>query len=122
MLEVRTNKAIKISLHTDEERKVVFKYLYRRTDNGMKFEVHPHSIVQEATEEEPEMLELMKGLSISPDMSFDIISGLLIGAKAIAVPDDNDVLAFDNLVSAGIKLYIVTEHLYRDQLTIADFE
>ena len=116
MLSFRTSKAVKTSLHTDEEHKLEFRFTYERKDPGMLIKVVPYKI--EIIEDE-EQLSIVPGAETHRTMTIEQLDNLI---DVIDVIDKGDpIIYMDALVAGGIQMVMVKEGLWKNQLTLKDF-
>ena len=117
MLSFRTSKAVKTSLHTDEEHKLEFKFVYNRTNDGMIIKVVPYKIEMVGEEEN---LSIVPGAETHRSLTIEQIDAMI---SSITIPEiENPLEQFDTIVAEGIKIVIVTEGLWKGVLTLNDFE
>ena len=120
-LKLRTTKAVGVSFHTDEERKVEFRYRYERdTQTRMIVKVDAYKIIDADT------VELIQGGSrYDPPIEGETLQTLLAQSEAntpLRTVNESALDYFDRLIATGIKLVIISEHLWKGKLTISDFE
>jgi len=116
MLKFRTTKEVQTSLHTEETNIIEFRYRYNRTFDGMKIMCDAYKIAND------DIAELIPGGGSYRDITYENLQTLIIGAMQITPTNDNPLVYMDDLVKSGIKIVIVTESLWKNKLTINDFE
>ena len=119
MITIRTTKEVQTSLHTEETHKLEFKFTYSRHENGMTVRVIPYMI---DVVDEVEELNLVHGAETHRDLSNAEIEALSSAAVAITPTNDSPVVYFDSVIASGIKIAITTEGLWKNILTMSDFE
>ena len=121
---IKTTKEIGIDLHSDKKAIVEFEYSYERTGNGLRVTVRPFApqMVQGMGGELIEARQPVKGAETVRQYNSEEVVGIIDAIKEITEPNDNPLIYMDNLVANGIKLIIMSEGLWKGELTINDFE
>ena len=137
MNKFRTTKKIKTSLHDDNEYIVEFRYEYKRDflAEGLYIEVKCYNVMEPIN-----MLpDINNNFTITKERLVEIPGSesnrFLTNEKirelcevvSTFVPQVNDdsltcIEKSDYALMGGIKVIITTEHLWKDQLTMDDFE
>lgn len=144
MLKLRTTKEVQISIHSDETALVEFRYTYARVflkngEDGVHVLCEAFKISEievptgppspdgtPAPKETVERFDLIQGGGDNPI----IVGEQLEQLQQMAVPltpelsDDSKTMVekFDALVRTGIKLWIAQNGLWKNQLSMDDFE
>ena len=124
MLKIRTTKELQTSLHSEETNKIEFRYKYFRQDEiltgkAIEIWVDAYKIIETENGEEFELIQGGGSYRILKQTDLDV---LIPQAKQMTPEGDDPLEYFDALVGNGIKLVIVNEGLWKNQLTINDFE
>ena len=115
MLKFKTTKPVQTNLHDDTTHLVEFRFTYTRVPYGMCVKCDAFKI-------DGDVMSLILGGGSYREIQEDELNVLMQGAMAITPDNDNPLEYMDSLVIAGIKLAITTEGLWRNQLTMDDFE
>ena len=139
MLKIRTTKPVNTSYHTDEERKIEFRYKFtRKQDQSLVVDVDCYKVIPlegQISEETPfgvlpgkdmptEIVEMIPGASSHRELTGDEMLTMVNAAESMSAPRaEGETLLhyFDRIVATGIKLAILQEHLWKDQLEFTDF-
>ena len=124
MLKIRTTKKLQTSLHSDETNKIEFRFKYFRQDENLtnksiEIWVDAYKIIEIDGNEEFNLIQGGGSYRILRQTDLDVLIPL---AKQMTPNIDDPLIYFDTLVANGIKLVIVNEGLWKNQLTINDFE
>jgi hypothetical protein len=119
MLIIKTTKEVQTSLHTDETHKLVFKFTYERRALGMVIKVQPYKVDLVGEEE---VLSIVPSTEVHRNIGIEELTALMTAAIEITPSNDNPLAYMDALVASGIKIVITTEDMWKNHLTLADFE
>lgn len=122
MLAIRTTKKVQTSLHTDETQLVEFQFAYTRDKEGLYVKCDAYRVVPG----NEETLELIPGggsyRRITLDQVVPLMDAVLQITPEVTDENVNFLDKFDALVASGIKIVITNEGLWKNQLTVNDFE
>ena len=120
MLKFRTTKEVQTSLHTDETHLLEFRFrYYRDKEEELGVKCDAYAVIDD------DNVVLIPGGGKYDDIPGDTLSALMSQAVSMTpFPEDPlEALNYiDALIANGIKLYIITNPLWRNVLTINDFE
>ena len=114
-MKFRTTKKIATSLHNDDTFLIEFNFNYHRKDDTIK-------VVCDAYQVEEEGVSLICGGGSKRVLQGEELNTLMALAKTMTTPHDNPLTYVDNLISHGVQMVIVNEKMWKNQLTINDFE
>ena len=116
-MKFRTTKEVQTSLHDEETNLLEFKFRYERIEDGLFVKSDTYKVVDENT------VELIGGgASYRKIKTGEGLEELITASKAITPANDNPLDYMDDLIKSGIKIVITKEGLWKNVLTLTDFE
>ena len=123
MLKFRTTKKVQTSLHEEITNEIEFRFRYSR-DEETKLSVKCDAYRIEGSGVDEQTI-LIPGGGKYTDIAGAELAQLMLNAVQMTPPatEPGEALNYmDALVANGIKLYIVSNSLWKNQLTLGDFE